>query len=146
MRRLGAAEIEAILPHRGRMRLIAAAEVDADAAAARSELTPGPDAWSAGFAVPHLFLVEAMAQLAGVAVAAGAGPEAGSADAGARMGYLAEIAEVSMSEPPIPHGVPVRLEARREAAFGTAHLFTVRATADGAVLVEGRLVLAAPAE
>ena len=80
--------------------------------------------------VPPLFLVEAMAQLAGIA----AGQEGGR-------GVLAGLEQVELPRA-VPEGVPVELTARIVRSFGALFLVEGEARAPEGVIARAKLILA----
>ena len=84
--------------------------------------------------VPGVLITEALAQAAGIAVAAD------PAHANAAGGMLVH-ADVRFRRPVAP---PARIElhASAEGGLGALHRFAVEARVDGAVVAEGRIVLA----
>ena len=69
MRSLNSEDIRVVLPHRGRMLLLTGAEIDEESSLGVARLEIGPGSWCATLTCPHLYVIEALAQLAGVTLA-----------------------------------------------------------------------------
>ena len=69
-RSLTSEEIRVVLPHRDRMLLLVGAEIDTEASLGCARIQIGHESkgtsWCEGMACPHLYVTEALAQLAGV--------------------------------------------------------------------------------
>lgn len=131
--RFDAGRIREVLPHGGEWRLLESAEFEEGTARARVRLA----GWGERLALPHLFLVEALAQLSGLALAAGTAGPAGAPEGG----YLAALEGFELGAPPGP-GATVTLESRLEAAFATVARFAVVARAGDAEVLRGALTIA----
>ncbi|MEN8150249.1 MAG: hypothetical protein ABFS86_10525, partial [Planctomycetota bacterium] len=88
-------------------------------------------------ACPHLFLAEALAQLAGITLAwlAVDDPEAGA------LGYFAEIPEMRFGAAPADGDI-VDLDVRQELAFGPLARFEVRARCGDDEVLSGSVTIA----
>lgn len=108
-RKLSRAEIEELLPHRGDALFLSAAEVDGVRASGEAVWAPDHPHIRGHFPglplVPGIFLIEAAAQLAGVALAA----LEPNAPAGRRLGVLAGVRKALFHRPVRP-GQPVHFE------------------------------------
>lgn len=82
--------------------------------------------------VPGVILIEALAQLAGLALVAEAGQPI--------RGYLGEVVRARFRRTVGPDAT-VELEARLVQRFGLAARFEVAAEVDGAIVVDGEIVL-----
>ena len=128
--------VRTILPHRGVMLLCRTATVDGEGGAT-AELSIDGESWAERLSCPHLYLVEALAQLCGLALAGmrlaeGIGPS---------RGYLAEANEVEFSGIPAP-GATVEMGVEKVISFGPLHRFEVTAQCAGEILVRGCLTVA----
>ncbi len=128
--------IRNILPHRDVMLLCRTATVDGEGGAS-AELSLDDETWVRRLSCPHLYLVEALAQLCGLALAGmrlaeGIGPS---------RGYLAEANEVEFSGTPAI-GATVGMDVEKVISFGPLHRFQVTAECAGEVLVRGSLTVA----
>lgn len=136
-RSLSIEDIRVVLPHRRRMLLLAAAEIDTGDESGTSRLVIGDGTWCVGLACPHLFLAEALAQLAGVTLAWLAVTEP---DAGA-LGYFAEIPEMRLGAVPADGDI-IDLSVTQEIAFGPLARFEVRATRGAEEVLAGSVTIA----
>lgn len=123
--------IRGILPHRGASLLIDSAVVNGDTA--RATIRAGDKVQS--MAIPQLLFVEALAQLAGVALAAGRGRAAAAA-----AGFVAELVGFTFGEVPAS-GAEVALVAEVALRFGALSRFDVAASVAGKEFVRGSLTL-----
>jgi len=128
--------VRTILPHRGAMLLCRTATVDGEGGAV-AELSIDEECWVDRLSCPHLYLVEALAQLCGLALA-GLRLEDGI---GPGRGYLAEAAELEFSGTPAS-GMSLALTVTREISFGSLHRYRVLAECAGGVRVRGFLTVA----
>jgi len=137
MRSLNSEDIRVVLPHRGRMLLLTSAEIDEEASLGVARLEIGPESWCATLACPHLYVTEALAQLAGVTLAwlAVDRPDAGV------LGYLVEMPDLRFRGRPAPGDV-IDLSARQELAFGPLVRFRVRARRGEEEIVVGSVTIA----
>ena len=126
-----------VLPHRHEMLLCPPALVDPEAATGEGVLRVPRRSWMDRLGVPHLVLVEALGQLAGLVLASSRPPDA----EGPARGYLAEIPEARFAGRPAAEA-EIRLSVAREIAFGALHRFRVRAETSEEVLVEGTITIA----
>jgi len=131
----GEPRIRGVLPHRDRMLLVRRAALDDERPRGRATLALEEGAWGAELLCPHLYLVEALAQLAGLALAAAAG------EGGPAVGYLAEVPEMRFDAPLRP-GDEVDLEADLEISFGPLARFLVSARRGGSPLLSGTVTIA----
>ena len=131
------ARIRGVLPHRGRMLLVRAASLADDTPRGRATIEIPAGSWVAELCCPHLYVVEALAQLAGLALAA-ARREAG---AGPALGVLAEIPDVRLGAEPRA-GDEVRLEADLGISFWPLTRFEVAARRREEDVVSGTLTVA----
>ena len=135
-RPLSQEDVRTILPHRDVMLLCRTATVDGEGGAT-AEFPIEPESWADRLSCPHLYLVEALAQLCGLALAGtrlaeGIGPS---------RGYLAEASEIEFSGSLTP-GSTAGLVVSREISFGPLHRFEVTAGRGDEVLVKGVLTVA----
>jgi hypothetical protein len=133
--RFDAARIREILPHGDGWRLLQSAEFDDGAARSHVRLS----GWGARLAVPHLYLVEALTQLSGLALAADPADPADPARAPAT-GYLAALEGFKLGAAP-PPGAIVDLESRLASRFGPVARFDVVARAGGVEILHGSLTI-----
>ncbi len=133
--------IRAILPHRGRMLLCRSAEIGTASRQGRCQLSVpaanAAEAWPEKLTCPHLIVIEAAAQLAGLVLAAGAREE----QAEPVSGYLAEVPDMRFGPAPAA-GSPVSIEVTAGISFGALHRFDVRAHQGSAMVLEGTLTVA----
>jgi 3-hydroxymyristoyl/3-hydroxydecanoyl-(acyl carrier protein) dehydratase len=129
--------VRAVLPHRDEMLLCPAATLGAGRSGARAVLRVPSGTWMERLGCPHLYLLEALGQLAGLLLASRRPPEATEP----ARGYLVEIPECRFTGSPRPEA-DVRLSVEPEISFGSLHRFRVRAVARDEVLVEGLLTIA----
>lgn len=87
--------------------------------------------------VPEVLLVEALGQIAGLALAP---PDGSPPPQGATGGFLAAVGPFTFLRP-APKDCPVTLEARLRTRLGSAAQFDVWASVDGERVAEGRLTL-----
>ena len=133
---LDEAAVRTILPHREEMLICRTATVDGGGGGS-AELTIDPESWGGRLHLPHLYLLEALAQLCGLALAGtrladGIGPS---------RGYLAEAGELEFCGR-VPTGTTILLSAVSEISFGPLHRYRVNATCQGEVLINGCLTVA----
>ena len=114
-RRLSRSEIERLLPHRGAALFLLSAEIDGGRAVGEARWSREHPHIAGHFpglpVVPGIFLIEAVAQLAGVAIAAG------RPAANAEVGVLAAVRRCLLHRPTRPE-TTVRLEIALHAPFG----------------------------
>jgi len=140
-RSLNSEDIRCVLPHRGRMLLLEGAEIEPGGSLGRARIRIGRESvepsWCAGLTCPHLYLAEALAQLAGVTLAwlSVDGPVRGV------LGVLVEFPELRFQGRPGP-GDDIDLEARLDLAFGSLVRFRVRARCGPEEIVAGSLTIA----
>lgn len=125
-----------ILPHREEMLLCRTATVDGEGGGT-AELAITAEQWGGRLHCPHLFLVEALAQLCGLALAGARRAEG----IGPSRGYLAEAGEMEFVGAVLA-GTTVSLIAASEISFGPLHRYRVTAECAGEVLVRGCLTVA----
>ncbi len=128
--------VRTILPHREEMLLCRTATVDGEGGG-RADLDLTAEQWGARLHCPHLFLVEALAQLCGLALAG----HRSSEECGPSRGYLAEAGELEFTGAVVA-GTTVGLSVESEISFGPLHRYLVTARCGGEVLVRGCLTVA----
>jgi len=133
---LDEAAVRAILPHREEMLLCRTATVDGEGGG-HAELPISAEFWGGHLRCPHLYLVEALAQLCGLALA---GMHLGES-IGPSRGYLAEAGEVEFAGS-VSAGTTVSLTVTSEISFGPLHRYLVTARCEGEVLLRGCLTVA----
>ena len=128
--------VRTILPHRYEMLVCRSATVDGEGGGT-ALLSIASEFWGHRLTCPHLYLVEALAQLCGLALAGtrlaeGIGPS---------RGYLAEAAELEFAGS-VQGGTTVELTATSEISFGALHRYRVTAECNNEALVKGILTVA----
>lgn len=149
------ADLPGRLPHRAPFHFISTAAVQADGSVTASWCVDGTEEFLRGHfpgrpLVPGVLIAEALAQCAGLVLAAGpdAGREPnsvpGAPDVSANSsGALAQI-ELRFRRAVTPPAV-IALRATRTGGLGDLHQFDVTASVEGAIAAQGTLVLAVPA-